>query len=154
MCDYYRKRDSWATGWMSVFESRRGLGIFLLTTASRPALVSTQPPIQWVPGALSLRIKRPERETHYSPRCSAKFKEYVELNFQSPNASSRRDAQFKHRDNFTFTFTFIISVIIIIIIIIKITLNISWEDADCLYLAQDKNQWRVLLNMVINLRVT
>jgi hypothetical protein len=36
------------------FESRRGLGIFLFTTASRPALGLTQPPIQWVPGALSM----------------------------------------------------------------------------------------------------
>jgi hypothetical protein len=36
------------------FESRQGLGIFLFTTVSRPALESTQPPIQWAPGALSL----------------------------------------------------------------------------------------------------
>jgi hypothetical protein len=35
------------------FESRQGLGIFLFTTASRPALGLTQPPIQWIPGALS-----------------------------------------------------------------------------------------------------
>jgi hypothetical protein len=39
------------------FESRQGLGIFLYTTASRPVLGPTQPPIQWVPGALSLRVK-------------------------------------------------------------------------------------------------
>jgi hypothetical protein len=46
----------WATGWTIVlgFDSRRGLGIFLFTTASITALVPTQPPIQWVPGALSL----------------------------------------------------------------------------------------------------
>jgi hypothetical protein len=36
------------------FDSRRGLEIFLLTTASRTALGPTQPPIQWVSGALSL----------------------------------------------------------------------------------------------------
>jgi len=35
------------------FDSRRGLGIFLVTM-SRPALVPTQPPIQWEPGAVSL----------------------------------------------------------------------------------------------------
>jgi hypothetical protein len=37
------------------FESWQGLGIFLFTTTSKPAVVPTQPPIQWVPGALSLR---------------------------------------------------------------------------------------------------
>jgi hypothetical protein len=36
------------------FDFRRGLGIFFFTTASRTALGLTQPPIQWVPGALSL----------------------------------------------------------------------------------------------------
>jgi hypothetical protein len=44
------------------FESRQGLGIFLITTASRPALVPTLPPIQWVPAALSLGVNRPGRE--------------------------------------------------------------------------------------------
>jgi hypothetical protein len=34
------------------FDSRRGLGIFLFTTASRTALGPTQPPIQWVSGTL------------------------------------------------------------------------------------------------------
>jgi hypothetical protein len=36
------------------FDSRRGLGIFLFTTAYRTAPGPTQLPIQWVPGALSL----------------------------------------------------------------------------------------------------
>jgi hypothetical protein len=50
----------WATGWMiGGFESRQGLGIFFPTTASRTALEPTQLLIQWVPGALSLGVKRP-----------------------------------------------------------------------------------------------
>jgi hypothetical protein len=36
------------------FESRQELGIFLFTTASRPSLGPTQPPIHWVSGDLSL----------------------------------------------------------------------------------------------------
>jgi hypothetical protein len=47
------------------FDSRRGLGIFLFTTASRTALEPTQPPIQCVPGALSLELKRPGREVDH-----------------------------------------------------------------------------------------
>jgi hypothetical protein len=80
------------------------MGIFLFTTASKPALGPTQPPIQWVPGALSLGIKRPGRYANHSPPSSAEIKECVELRFHSPNTPSWRGAQLKHRDNFTFTF--------------------------------------------------
>jgi hypothetical protein len=49
------------------FESRQGLGIFLLTTdVSRPALGPTPPPIQRVRGALSLGVKWPGREADHS----------------------------------------------------------------------------------------
>jgi hypothetical protein len=48
------------------FDSRRRLGIFLFTTASRTALGPTQPPIQRVPGAHILAVKRPRRETDHS----------------------------------------------------------------------------------------
>jgi hypothetical protein len=92
----------WATGWtigVLGFDSRRGLGIFLFTTTSRPALVPTQPPIQCVPGALSLGLKRPRREDDHSPPSSAKVKEWVELYLHSPNMLSWR-VQLKHRDKF------------------------------------------------------
>jgi hypothetical protein len=56
------------------FESRQRLGIFLFTTASRPALERTQIPIQWVPRALSLGAKRPGREADHSPPSSAEVK--------------------------------------------------------------------------------
>jgi hypothetical protein len=58
----------------SRFRFPAGLGILLFTAASRTALGPTQPPIQWVPGALSLGVKRPEREPDHSPS-SAEVKE-------------------------------------------------------------------------------
>jgi hypothetical protein len=58
----------WTIGALG-FDSRWGLGIFLFTTASPP-----QPPIQWVPGALSLGVKRPGREADHSPPPSAEVK--------------------------------------------------------------------------------
>jgi hypothetical protein len=48
-------------------ESRQSLGIFLFTTMSIPALGPTQPPIQWVPGALSLVVNWQGLEADYSP---------------------------------------------------------------------------------------
>jgi hypothetical protein len=46
--------------------------MLLLAPASRPALGPTQPPIQWVPGALSTGVKRLGREltshNHVVPR--------------------------------------------------------------------------------------
>jgi hypothetical protein len=56
------------------FESRQGLGIFLFTTSSRPALGPTQPPVKWIPGTLSVGVKRPGRETDHSPPSSAEVK--------------------------------------------------------------------------------
>jgi hypothetical protein len=41
---------------------------------SRPALGSTQPPIQWVPGALPPGVKRPGREADQSSSASAEVK--------------------------------------------------------------------------------
>jgi hypothetical protein len=56
------------------FDSRQRLAIFLLTTASRPVLEPTQPPIQWVPWALSLGVKRLGREADNLPPSSAEVK--------------------------------------------------------------------------------
>jgi hypothetical protein len=57
-----------------LFHSRRGLGIFLFTTAYRLALGPTQPPIQWVPAALSHGVKWPGREADHSPPLSTEVK--------------------------------------------------------------------------------
>jgi hypothetical protein len=65
-------------------ESRQRLGIFLFTTTSRPALGPTQSPIQWVPGVLSLRVKRPGREADQSPTSSAEVKNVWSYTSASP----------------------------------------------------------------------
>jgi hypothetical protein len=44
--------------WMARVRSRQRQRIFPLTSASRPALGPTQPPIQWEPQPLSLGVKR------------------------------------------------------------------------------------------------
>jgi hypothetical protein len=56
------------------FKSQQELGIFLITTVFRPALGSTQPPIQWVPGAISLGIKQPGHEADHSCPSSSEVK--------------------------------------------------------------------------------
>jgi hypothetical protein len=47
---------------------------FQFFMSSRPALGRTQPPIQWVPGALSLGAKWQGREADHSPPTSAEVK--------------------------------------------------------------------------------
>jgi hypothetical protein len=54
-------------------ESRLGLGFFF-TTAFRPPLGPAQPPIQWVPGDLSLGVKRPGHKADHSHPSSAEVK--------------------------------------------------------------------------------
>jgi hypothetical protein len=79
------------------FDFWRELGIFLFAAASRTALGSTQPPNQWVPGALSLVVKRPGREADHSPPSIAEVKECVELYLHSPNTSSWLCVQLKNK---------------------------------------------------------
>jgi hypothetical protein len=68
----------WTIGVLG-FGSQWGLGIFLFITTFRMALGPTQPSIQWVPRDLSLG-----HEADHPPPSSAKVKEFVELDFQSP----------------------------------------------------------------------
>jgi hypothetical protein len=68
---------------------------FLFSTSPRPALGSTQPPIQWVPWALSPWVKRPRREADHSSPTSAEVKKMCIYTSSPPYA---------YRDNFTFYF--------------------------------------------------
>jgi hypothetical protein len=84
------------------FDSQLELGIFLFTTVSRMALEPTQPPIQWVPGVLSLGVKQPGREADHSPPPSAGGQRMSGAIPPLPNTPPWRGTQLEHRDNFTF----------------------------------------------------
>jgi hypothetical protein len=61
------------------------------------ALGLTLPPIQWVPEALSLGVKRPGRKADHSPPSRAEVKNGWSYNFMAWNLAN-------HRDNFTSNF--------------------------------------------------
>jgi hypothetical protein len=91
-----------------LFDSRWELGIFLFTTVSRTALGPIQPPIQWVPRALFLGVKRPRREADHSPPSSAEVKNAWSYT-STPQYVFMAWCLVKHRDNFTFTLVYYIT---------------------------------------------
>jgi hypothetical protein len=67
-------------GWPGFDSRQRKISLF--STAFRPALgPTTQPPIQWVAGALSWGVKRQGREADHSPPSRSRM---VELCLHSP----------------------------------------------------------------------
>jgi hypothetical protein len=83
-CFIYWLRPGWSESGGSI---PGGVGIFLFVTGSRPALGPTQPPIRWVPGALSPEVKRPGREADHSPPSSVEVKNAWRYT-STPNTSS------------------------------------------------------------------
>jgi hypothetical protein len=84
------------------FESRQGLGIFLFTIASKPALGPTQPPIQWVPGDLSQGVKRLGREAdHTSPSIAEVKNAWSYTSTPLYTSMAWCSVKRKHRDKFT-----------------------------------------------------
>jgi hypothetical protein len=64
-------QPSWKLGQLQ----DKGKNASVITTASSPALGPNQPSIQWVPGALSVGVKRPGREADHSrPPSNAEVK--------------------------------------------------------------------------------
>jgi hypothetical protein len=53
---------------------RVSVGSIIFTPLTRPFLGPTQPPIHWLPGAISPGLKRPGGEADHSPPTSAKVK--------------------------------------------------------------------------------
>jgi hypothetical protein len=60
---------------------------FLFSTSFRRTLGPTQPLIQWVSGALSPGVRRPQREAHHSPPFSADVKK-IWIYTSTPHTSS------------------------------------------------------------------
>jgi hypothetical protein len=58
--------------------------MFVFTTASRQALGPSQPPIQWVPLAVSLGVKRPGREADHLPPSSGEVKNAWNYTYTPP----------------------------------------------------------------------
>jgi hypothetical protein len=85
------------------FQAGAMMGFLLFATASRSALVTAQPPIQWIMGALTTGVKRPRLETDHSQPSRAEIK--YKGRFYSTLLMPVFKALYlvKHRDNFTFT---------------------------------------------------
>jgi hypothetical protein len=73
---------------------------FLFATASRTSLGPTYP-IQWVPGAPSLEVKRPEHEADHSPPSITEVKNVWSYTSTSPYVFMAWYLV-KHKDKFTF----------------------------------------------------
>jgi hypothetical protein len=92
------------------FDFRRGAENFSLHHRVQNGSGTTQPPIQFVPGALSLGVKRPKREADHSPPYSAEVKNVWSYT-STPQYAFMVRCLVKHRDNFTFTFYSTIAVL-------------------------------------------
>jgi hypothetical protein len=65
LCAGWQKNENWSRG------SNKN---FLFSMSCTPVLGPTKPPIQWVLGAFSLRVKRLGRESDHWPQTSAKVR--------------------------------------------------------------------------------
>jgi hypothetical protein len=66
------------------FDSRRGIGVFILATASRLALASIYPLIKRITGDIFLAIKRPGREAYHLPPSTDEVKNEWSYTFTPP----------------------------------------------------------------------
>jgi hypothetical protein len=99
------------------------------TSASRTALGSTQPLIEWLPWAVSLWVMRPGRDADHSPLSSAEVKNAWSYT-STPQYVFMTWCFVKHRDDFTFTFTFVMS-------------DFLFDDTNCI-----KMEWLILLSLL------
>jgi hypothetical protein len=77
----------------------------------RPALESTKPPIQWVPGALYQGVKRQGREADDSLPTSAEVNETC-LHASTPPYACMAYFLVKYKNNFTFFIMHVFTLVI------------------------------------------
>jgi len=65
-----------------------GLGIFLFTSVHRMALGPTQPPVQQIPGDLSLGVKQLGHEDDHSPSSSSERETQTAIDDQDSREAS------------------------------------------------------------------
>jgi len=119
-------------------KTRKVLGIFLFTTASKTGSGAYPASYPMGTGALSLGVKRPGREADHSPPSSSEVKNA--WNYDSnPQYVFKAWCLVKHRDKCVLPYLYL--------------RGIGWEGVDWMHLAQKRDQWRGLLNTVMNLRV-
>jgi hypothetical protein len=76
-----------------------------IATASRPDVGPTQPPIKWVPRALTLGVKWLGRKADNSPQFNVEVENVCSYTC-TPQYFVMAWCLVKHRDNFTFTLTY------------------------------------------------
>jgi hypothetical protein len=88
-------------GWTAGVRFLAEESYFLYSTTSRPTPEPTQPPIQWVLGAVSPRLKWPGRVTDNLPPSSAKVKNVGAIP-PLPQYVFMTWCSIGHREHFTF----------------------------------------------------
>jgi hypothetical protein len=68
------------------FDIHQVYGFVLFATTCRLSLGTTQPSLQWIPGAISPGVKQPGREANNSPRSSVEIKNTLSYTSTSPYA--------------------------------------------------------------------
>jgi hypothetical protein len=87
--NYWTQRPDFLHSW-------RRFGVFLIAKTFKPALGSTQPPNQWIPGALSPGVKLVRREAYHSPPSGAEFKKAWSYGYETWSLILREE----HRQGF------------------------------------------------------
>jgi hypothetical protein len=98
-----------------------GAGKFSLHHRVQKALGPTQPPIQWVSGALSLEVKWSEREAYHSHPSIVEIKECVERYFHIPSTPSWCGAQLKAQGQLYLYLYLYIQLCIVLICTVAVT---------------------------------